>query len=95
MISFIFITSSAIIQYNTIGSKYYSILMSDDGLNMYLLPFLSIISITSSATIQFNTIGSKYESILTSDDVSVAFSFYDFIHFYNFICHYSIQHNRK
>ena len=63
MISFIFITSSVTIQYNTIGRKYLSILTSDDGLHIYLLPFLSMISfifITSSATIQCNTIASKY-----------------------------------
>ena len=62
VISFIFITLSVTIQCNTIGSKYQSILTSDDYLHMYPLSFLSVISfifITSSVTIQCNTIVGK------------------------------------
>ena len=66
MISFIFITSSMTIQYNTIESKYKSILMSDDAWFTYVSVtffMISFIFITS-ATIKYNTIGSKYESSL-------------------------------
>ena len=46
-----FITSSATIQYNTIASKYQSILTSDDGLHYVSVAFSFYDFITSSATI--------------------------------------------